>query len=256
MNDPHVVALFYNIEHKQSVVYRDAAPRAYEAANFSVRIKNNKVRFPMKAHYATAAAAKAAVRAYIENWEFTAGLRGGPDLFKLVYQKAQLEDRTAASGHHRIDAGRVSWQFAVSEPTIPLTTSYPSPPPSGMKITPDVQSMSDRFAGYRLGKEPLASMASFCLTVLEISTGASRRRHAAAVQYGIDRAVLDQIGNLSSEKGDTPARKAAGLGRPLTPSDTRFLEEAITALILRAAAVAHAPHARRAAITLTDLPKC
>ena len=120
-----------------------------------------------------------------------------------------------------------------------------------MKITPDVQSMYDRFAGYRLGKEPLASMASFCLTVLEISTG---RRQTAAEQYRIDRAVLDQIGNLSSEKGGPPARKAAGLGRPLTPSDTRFLEEAIKALILRAAEVAHDPHASRAEITLTDLP--
>ena len=26
MNDPHVVALFYNIEHSASVVYREAEP--------------------------------------------------------------------------------------------------------------------------------------------------------------------------------------------------------------------------------------
>ena len=32
MNDPHVVALFYNIEHSASVVYREAEPREYEAA--------------------------------------------------------------------------------------------------------------------------------------------------------------------------------------------------------------------------------
>ena len=33
MNDPHVVALFYNIEHSASVVYREAEPREYEAAS-------------------------------------------------------------------------------------------------------------------------------------------------------------------------------------------------------------------------------
>ena len=39
-----------------------------------------------------------------------------------------------------------------------LPPCYP-PPPSGLKFTPDVQTLYDRFEGYCLGKEPLASMA-------------------------------------------------------------------------------------------------
>ncbi len=38
MNDPHVVALFYNVDHGQSVDYQKAEPRDYEEDNFSIRV--------------------------------------------------------------------------------------------------------------------------------------------------------------------------------------------------------------------------
>ena len=160
--------------------------------------------------------------------------------------------------------------------------SYPSPP-SGLKITPDVKSMYDRLMRYLSGKEPLASMAYFCLTVLEISTrdrckkakdagpksskGEIYRvelasvvcpqvvptwRATAAEMYGIERAVLNKIGHLSSKKG---ARKADGQ-EALTDPEARFLKEAIKALIHRAAEVAYGPVSRLPEIKLTDLLKC
>ena len=259
MNDPHVVALFYNI-HSASVVYREEEPSDYEEENFSVRIEDKKVCFTMKTHYATEEEALEAVREYIERWEFATGLERGPDKFKLVYQEPNIVDRRPSpksddfadvSGAFRSPAGEL-------RAGISSLSQYPSPPPSGLKITPDVRSMYDHFMDHCSTREKLPSVAYFCLDVLQKSTGAPRksRRQAAAKQYRIDRAVLDQIGNLSSEKGDTQARKAEGIGRPLTPSETRFLEEATKALILRASEVAHDPNESRAEIKLSDLPQC
>ena len=104
--------------------------------------------------------------------------------------------------------------------------SYPSPS-SGLKITPDVQTLYDRYMGYRQGKEPLASLAYFCLTILERSTEKTNSRKVAAETYGVKLEVLKKIGHLSSEKGGQQARKAVGKDEDLTTQDRRFLEEAI-----------------------------
>ena len=71
-----------------------------------------------------------------------------------------------------------------------------------MLITPDVQTMYDRYMGYRQGREPLTTMAYFCLTILERSTKKNHSREVAAETYGIKLEVLNKIGHLSSEKGE------------------------------------------------------
>ena len=255
MNDPHVVALFYNVKHSASVDYSDAKPLEHEEDNFTITIANDKACFTMKAHYATEEKALAAVEEYIQVWELDAALQKGPTAFTLEFDDLHIEDRKPQAGM-QINATVPAPSAMLVATAMPIKHPYPSPP-SGLKITPDVQSMSDRWAGYRLCKEPLPSMAYFCLTVLEASTRAPKGRRPLAVkQYGIDRAVLDKIGDLSSEKGGTQARKADGIGRPLTLSEIRFLEEAIKALILKASEVAHDRNNSRAKIKLSDLPQC
>ena len=281
MNDPHVVALFYKVKHSALIDYREEEPLEHEEKDFTITIANDKACFTMKAHYATEEEAREAVEEYIQPWEIHAGLRRGPDRFKLVYQRPQIEYQNAEIGHHMVHAGRVSWTFTVPAAAGIVTASYP-PPPSGMKITPDVRSMYDRLMGHLSDKEPLASMAYFCLTVLEASTGdrckkakdaehkrskgemygvelasvvcprvVPSRRATAAEMYRIELAVLKKIGHLSSVKG---ARKASGQETLKDPED-RFLKEAIKALIHRAAEVAYGPVSRLPEIKLTDLPK-
>ena len=156
------------------------------------------------------------------------------------------------------------WQFTVPPLTGTLTTSYPPPPQSGLKITPDVKSMYDRLMGYLLCREPPPSMAYFCLDVLRGSTryySSNKNKKAgpdekAVEMYRIERAVLKKIVSLSSNKGGPAARKAAGINSPLKPKETRFLEEAVKAMIRRAAEVAHDPkNESRAEIKLSDLPQ-
>ena len=253
MNDPHVVALFYTVEHGQSVDYREAKPCDDEKENFSVRIEDKKVCFTLKAHYATEEEALEAVREYIERWEFAAGLERGPDKFKLVYQDARIVDRrpppkrdgfAEVSGTFRSPGGR----FRAS---ISSLSQYPKPPSAGLTITPDVQSIYDRFMGYRLGREPLPSMAYFCLTMLEAAAG---NRPAAARKYGIALKVLSKIGRLCDEKGGSQARKGKGVEDEFTPQEKRFLEKAMVVMIRRAAEVAHDPDKSRDRIKLSDLP--
>ena len=53
MNDPHVVALIYRVEHGNSVDYREAQPLIREEQAFRVAVKDNQVRFELKDHYGT-----------------------------------------------------------------------------------------------------------------------------------------------------------------------------------------------------------
>ena len=158
MNDPHVVALLYNVKHKKSVDYSKAEPLEREEEDFTIKVENDKACFTMKAPPATEEEAREAVKDYIEAWEIHAALQRGLNAFTLEFADSKIEDRpgdtvapNAHSPHPMSEA-----ELCVTHPY----SSYPSPP-SGMKIDADVRSMFDRWAGHHLEKEPLASMAYF-----------------------------------------------------------------------------------------------
>ena len=259
MNDPHVVALWYCIEHGDSVDYGKAQPLDHDETGFRVEIENKQVCFEFKEHYATKDAARKAIEGYIRAWEFDADLREGPNSFKLRFDRARIKDRNPTPGvvelrgSATLGSMRARGRLVVTNPK-----PYP-PPPSGIMLTPDVQTMYDRYTGYLQGREPLAGMAYFCLTILERSTKKKlnekkKHREVAAEIYGIKSEVLNKIGHLSSERGGQEARKASGKDNELTAQDRRFLKEAIKAVIRRAAEKGHDPDSDLPAISLLDLP--
>ena len=266
MNDPHVAALIYKIEHGQSVDYRKAQPMDHEETDFSVKVADQQVRFEFKKHYAAEDVARRAIEGCIRAWEFGAGLKNGPDYFKLKFDYAQIEDRKPTPGVVMVHARPARFEVTVGKATCVVSPGCYPPPQSVMLITPDVQTMYDRYMGYRQGREPLTTMAYFCLTILERSTKKNQRsgrrrsrrawtpRKVAAKKYGIKVEVLKKIGCLSSKKGGQQARKASGTNNNLTAQDRRFLEEAIKAIIRRAAEEAHAPNSDFPEITLSAFP--
>jgi len=166
VNDPHIVALIYGIEHDDSVDYEEAEPFVWEEPAFRLEVKDKKARFELKDHYAEESAARESIEEYIRVWEFDACLNKGPDSFKLRFDESEIEDRNPTPG---VACGRVSFRAEV--PTISASGTcrvckYPSPP-LDLAISPDVQTMYDRYMNYRQGREPLSGMAFFCLTVLE-----------------------------------------------------------------------------------------
>lgn len=255
MNDPSVVALIYRIEHGKSVDYRNAKPLDRNEPGFRVRVEKGEVRFEFKDHHATESAARKAIKEYIEQWEITAGLRHGPDALGLSFVDSEIEDRhpmadskTSVAVNLRASSRYPAVQMSAIVSRCPL--HYPAPP-SGVKITPDVKSMYDRYIGYRQGKEPLVSMAYFCLTVV-LSSRKGRRE--AAKKYKISMNVLNRISMLSSNRGGSQARKADGMATPLTGRECRFLEQAIRVVIRRAAERAFNPNVVLPQISLSDLP--
>ena len=227
----------------------------HEEAGFRVKIAKQQVRFEFKEHYATEDAARGAIEDYMCAWEFDAGLRGGPNYFKLKFDHAQIEDRNPTPGVVVLSGRPVRVEVKLGKATLTVLPPCYPPPPSGIMLTPDVQTMYDRYMGYRQGKEPLASMAYFCLTILELSTKEERnRRKMASKMYGIELGVLDKIGHLSSERGGQQARKASGKDNDLTAQGRHFLEEAIEVVIRRAAKKAHDPDGDLPEISLSDIP--
>ena len=249
MNDPHVVALIYGIEHCASVDYEEAESFVLEEPGFRLEVKDKKARFELKGHYAEESAACESIEEYIRVWEFDACLNNGSGSFKLRFDESEIEDRNPTPG---VVCGRVSFRAGV--PTISASVTcrvrkYPSPP-LDFAISPDVQTMYDRYMSYLQGREPLSGMAFFCLTVLENSVGG---RKAAAQKYQIANRVLGEIGYLCSEKGGSEARKAGGVTKELTEEERRFLNQAIKKIIRRAAEKTYDPTAELDKISLFDL---
>ena len=249
MNDPHVVALIYGIEHGASVGYEEAEPFVREEPAFHLEVKDKKVRFELKDHYAEESAARKSIEEYIRVWEFDACLNNGPGSFKLRFDKAEIEDRNPTPGVVTISGTIRSGVPTVSGSITRGLPDYPSPP-SGLAINPDVQTMYDRYMNYLRGREPLSGMAFFCLTVLENSAGG---RKAAARKYQIAKRVLGEIGYLCSEKGGSEARKAEGITKELTEEERHFLNQAIRKTIRRVAEKTCNPTAELDKISLSDL---
>jgi len=254
MNDPHVQALIYRVEHGQGVNYDRAEPLEFDLAEFHVRVEENRARLELCAHYSEAETARRAVEPFIHAWELSAGLEGSPDDFRIAYDSAEIIDRSPTPGVHSLVPTGISLNLSAGTPTIVVgRISYPSPP-QGLHVSPDVVSMYDRYRQFLQGKEPISSMAYFCLTVLEAGASQGGRRAAAAKMYHTEKAVLDKLGELTAKKGGASARKADGISAEFTSAERKWVTEALKKLIRRAAEVAHDSAQDLRQITLSDLP--
>jgi hypothetical protein len=250
MNDPHVTALVYRLKHGASVNYDKAAPLECETAEFKVRIDKLEARFEMKQHFATAEEARKIVEPVIREWEFAACLNQGPGEFELVFSNAVIEDRNPTPGVISVQAG----DMVIAGDSVSLTIGrgkYPEPP-KGIAMNADVEAMALRYERYREGKETLAGMAYFCLTVLE--DGAGTRRDIPA-KFGVALTIANKLGTLTDSKGGSGARKGKGRPHEFTSDERTWIDQAVERLIWRAAEVAHNPAAAQSQITMADFPK-
>ena len=243
MNDPHVEALVYRIRHDETFDYTEAKPLDFETQGFRIKAEDETVRFQMKEHFAAEQQAREVVDPFARNWEFDVCLQRGPGCFELEFDRAEIIDRRPTPGVIEVSSGPVRWEISVSTPSVTVGLSaYPSPPTDIDTSDPDVQTLWERYRRYREGREELPSFAYFCLTVLvhwaEKTQGkckAGSRLQLAAATCFVEKKVLRRIAELSSTRGGSRARKSDGLSKPLTPDETRFLEDATTRLIGRVA---------------------
>ena len=256
MNDPHVVALIYRVEHGNSVDYGEAQPLIREESAFRVEVKDNQARFELKDHYATEEDARNAIKDYNDDWECHACLEHGLDYFRLLFDEAEIVDRNPTSGVRHLGVTFAPLTVGPISATLTVVVpNYPAPPSEVNFKDSNVKRMYQRYMEYRQGTEKLPGMAQFCLTVLEDSTGMKKnRRPAAAQKYQIDLSVLKKIGALADGKGGSSARKAKGVKEDFTNEEHAFLEQAIQRIIRRAAEKAHNSKKEFPQISLSDLP--
>ena len=265
MNDPHVNAIHYLIEHDDSVDCREVAPLVFEDDLFRVKATKVEVVFEPKNHYATKEEARNAVEGLVRRWEFKAALRSRSSAFRLMHAGADVIDRNPPPPQPGVvNLGPVTTGAGAPKMRAKLTkvaANYPGHPqgPANDPDDPDASFMLYPLDLYRQEREPLAGVANICLTVLEYSAlqaigGKGSKRKAAANHYKIALTVLNKVAVLSAKKGGPVARKAEGRGDPLAQGESRFLEAAVAAFVRRAAEKAADPNGNLPHITMADLP--
>ena len=250
MNDPHVVALIYRVDHGNSIDYSKAAPLNHDEPGFRLTVEDNRARLDFKEHYATVEQARESLAEYIRLWEFRAQLEHGPNSFRLEFDKPEVIDRNPTQGEVSISAHFRAGKATGSAKLTIVASDYPQPP-AKMALNPDVETMHHRYMGYRQGREPLPALAYFCLTVLEQAAG---ERKKAADTYQIQRKVLDNIGKFTSTRSGPDARKYKRVATELSSQERNFLGSAVRAIIRRMAEKHFAPDGDLPILSLSDLP--
>ena len=242
MNDPHVEALIYVVEHDKSSDYSLAKPIEIEHTTFRLKLENSEARFEIKEHYPTSQQAQQAIQPFIQQWELRASLESGPGTFALSFKRPEIIDRNPTPGVISVSASPISLKFTLSSPTVTVSRQYPQPPRERwMNIdNPNVQTMLQRYIGFRQGREPLPSMAYFCYEVFAKRLG-NDAKHTAK-KHKISHKLLRRVSDLASNKGGEQARHQSAICHPLTQSEDQFLQKAVAAMIIRAAMVAADPN--------------
>ena len=264
MNDPHVTALHYRVEHDDSVVYDNAVPLDYEDDHVEVHLEKRQLTLRPKEHYASAKEARESLEWFIRHWEFEAAVDAGTRQFELKYMDADICDRnptppppgvvdlsmSARAGHPK-----VSLKLRVGK------AKYPSPPTRCEldSSNPTALAMLSRLDRYHQGRETLAAMSYFCLTAMGDSVpgtiGSTGTRKAVRDYYQISVDLQRKVSALSSEKGGNEARKAEGLQQEFTNEEKKFLLMSVQALTRRVAERAANPDANLEMISVVDMPR-
>ena len=266
MNDPHVAALYYWVDHDDSVDYENAVPLEYADDEVEVHLEKRQLTLRPKRHHATAQEAREALEGFIRDWEFNSTVEAGSKQFALLYMDADIIDRSptppppgtvdvSLSARARAGLPKVSARLRVGK------ANFPSPP-GRVKMDsgdPTALAMLSRLDRYHEGRETLAAMSYFCLTVMgekaSAATGNTDTRKAVRDYYRISVPVQRKASSLSSERGGNDARKAEGLQQEFTNEEKKFLLTAVQTFTKRVTEKSANPAGELSLITMADLPE-
>jgi hypothetical protein len=255
----YVRTLTYKVVVPDHFKYENAPPVEFDTREAHARLADGELVLTLKQDHSQVPAAQDAVAPILEAWQAMADLQYTPGEFRFKFDRPEFAFRHPPPAGVGVAVGYIplanATLNAVGQSSPPPRRTYPDPP-IGFVLSPDAQVMHDRIVGSILGREPIASMAYFCLTVVESlvppTAQGRKRRCAAAAALGIESAVLNMIGDLSSEHGAAFGRKAAAT-KPLTSAHQHWLTEATRALFIRVGA--HASGTQLPQLTMADLPQ-
>lgn len=256
MRDPHVESLTYRFEHRPDHVYQSPPPINGCEGGFDYTLADDVLTLTMTSHFGSELQARNHVEPFVRAWELDQALSGGQKFIWFAFEKSVVIDRNPPPpGSIVAMIGTGSMKFSCSGTLTTMTSNYPAPP-TNIAFSNDVDTLWYRYELYLTGKEPLLSMAYFCLSLLEGTTGlTSGARAAVCTKYGIDQAVRNKLGDLVSEAGDAKeARKfnATSTGRKLKDVERKWIEQVIKALIRSKAEFDFDPKTTFSVIQLSD----
>jgi hypothetical protein len=252
VKDPHVESLFYRLETDAGLQFGDPKAIDYETPAFDLRLEDGRLTVTMKEHYAPADEARYAVKPFLDAWEIDWALRkGGRREMRFVYENANVVDRQPRPSDATLITIETRDMLMIgSEAHVVLSVpAYPIPP-SAFRVSPDVETLFNRYEQYVQGREPLAGMAYACFTFIVKNMYTSRGE--ASKKLNISDPVLKELGRLAGGKGE---RKYPTAG-PYSGHEKAWLEVAIRLLIRRVGEHAAGVQAlRQITMTHPDLPK-
>jgi hypothetical protein len=251
--DPHVESLVYRLKTSEAVAFVDPPPLDYEDDAFTGRLESGRLTMTMKEHHASAESARKRVSAFLRAWELDLALRQRRPEISFEYDTATVIDRNPPPPGSRVIevAGTAIGIASVAARLTVGRRQYPVPP-SNFAASPDVETLWGRYAGYLDGREPISSMANFCLSLVE-QKGSGRK--GAAKMLGIQFAILHTLGGLTATKGDEQtARKVPRMGfTPYSAKEVEWIEAAVCSIIRRLGEVAAGSNLHPT-LTMADLP--
>ena len=254
MRDPHVQRLHYEVSSGEGISYRDPKPVTFSHHLGDFELRDGRLSIALVEHFASEDDARQEIDPFLQAWRIEADLTSNVGMIRFKFDRADVIDRDppppGAPQVVRVKPAMLRWVGCKVSPHL-TCLEYPQPPTT-FRTTSDVECAYSRWMRFRAGKESLQVMAYYVLTILE--TGAGGRRQAADA-FEIDHAVLEQVGRLSTVKGDrSSARKAPKDGeyQDLADSEKHWLDEAVRKLIHRLGERASGACLTR--IRLTDLP--
>lgn len=235
MRDPHVASLTYLAIPSDTASFDQAPPLEGTFRGLRYLLASGKLRIEPNIHFPAIEQARDHVEPLLESWQIDIALRFGSPELSFKYETGEVIDRNPPppGSPQTLQVQFVSVATAVGNVTPHVSRGKYPEPPAVFRTTPDVETLWQRYQGYRHGHEPLPSMAYFSLTLLEAMAGG---RAQAANAFKISAHVLAKIGQLTSERGDASnARKyrAVTSGGPLTGPEIHWLEEAVKTIIRR-----------------------
>lgn len=255
MHDPHVETIHYKVGSVETISYDNPKPMTFSNHLGEFSLSNGKLQVTPVEHFASENETCAAIDPFLRAWEISTDLNSNFGMVRFEFERVALVDRAPRppGGSIVVSLEGASMVMVASSVSLHLTCrEYPNPP-TAFSATPEVMHAYRRWLSYRVGNEPLQSMAYFVLTLLESAAGG---RQPASRTFQIHSDVLSTMGRLSSTKGDgMTARKASGQNQfqDLSPAEKQWLEEAVRCAVRRLGE--HAAGAQGSVITMADLPQ-
>lgn len=253
MSNRLVTKLTYGVIVADGVDYEKAQPISDDRKDFTFSLQSDLATFVFKAPLRPLPDARQVAEDFLAAWSIFIGIEHMPDELRFRFHQAEYEPVPERPGHHSVD---ISSHVLLSDSISAHIGrgKYPSRP-DRFTVSPDVETMYQRFTMHRQNREPLTSMAYMCLTVLLASAGG---RKSAAKQYSIRIDVLNTLGELASTRGGPrEARKTPKSGKyvSLTSAETTWILTTLRVLIKRLGEWAYDPAVVLPQITMDDLPK-